>query len=84
MGCESLTSIDIPDSVTSIGNSAFDGCKSLKSIVIPDGVTNIGKGAFYGCDALTVTVQHDSYAVQYCKENNINYIYPDSLDWLNN
>lgn len=51
--CSSLTSINIPDSVTSIGANAFSGCRSLTSINIPDGVTSIGEGAFSGCSALT-------------------------------
>ena len=41
-----LTSIAIPDSVTSIGSYAFCGCSSLTSITIPDSVTSIGEGAF--------------------------------------
>ena len=48
-----LTSINIPDSVTSIGVSAFDGCESLTSINIPDSVTSIGNSAFDGCESLT-------------------------------
>jgi hypothetical protein len=51
--CNSLTSIDIPSSVTSIGGSAFDGCGSLTSVTIPDSVTSIGNGAFYSCSGLT-------------------------------
>ena len=51
-GCDSLTSVTIPDSVTSIGHGAFRGCNSLTSIVIPDGVTRIGNNAFYSCDSL--------------------------------
>ena len=43
----------IPDSVTSIGSSAFKGCTGLTSIVIPDSVTSIGDNAFYGCTGLT-------------------------------
>ena len=50
---DSLTSITIPDSVTSIGNQAFSYCKSLTSITIPDSVTSIGDNAFYGCSSLT-------------------------------
>ena len=42
----------IPNSVTSVGNQAFDNCKSLTSITIPNGVTSIGSYAFYGCDKL--------------------------------
>ncbi len=45
--------IKIPDSVTSIGEGAFDGCDSLTSIEIPDSVTSIGWGAFSGCTSLT-------------------------------
>ena len=44
--CEPLQSINIPDSVTSIGYSAFEYCKSLQSINIPNSVTSIGPLAF--------------------------------------
>ena len=43
----------IPDSVTSIGGSAFEGCRSLISVTIPDSVTSIGGDAFYNCTSLT-------------------------------
>ena len=46
-------SYNIPDSVTSIGEYAFDGCTSLANITIPDGMTEIGKYAFDGCKSLT-------------------------------
>jgi len=49
-----LTSITIPDGVTSIGHGAFSGCSGLTSITIPDGVTSIGHGAFSGCSGLTI------------------------------
>ena len=52
-GCIFLTSLVIPDSVTSIGNGVFFDCNSLSNIVIPDGVTSIGDWAFYGCRSLT-------------------------------
>ena len=51
--CSSLTSITIPNSVTSIYDSAFSGCTSLTSISIPEGVTSIGSYAFSYCYALT-------------------------------
>ena len=47
------TSVTIPDSVTSIGSSAFGDCTSLTSITIPNSVTSIGKSAFYYCTSLT-------------------------------
>ena len=52
-GCHNLTSITIPEGVTSIGSSAFEGCSSLTSITIPEGVTSIGSYAFSGCRSLT-------------------------------
>ena len=51
-GCSSLTSIEIPSGVTSIGDYAFNG-SSLTSIEIPSGVTSIGNLAFGGCSSLT-------------------------------
>jgi hypothetical protein len=52
-GCTGLTSIIIPDSVTSIGENAFGGCIGLTSIIIPDSVTSIGQYAFADCTSLT-------------------------------
>ncbi|MCD8025420.1 MAG: leucine-rich repeat protein [Clostridiales bacterium] len=52
-GCDSLTSITIPDSVSNIGNSAFSSCTSLASITIPDSVTSIIRYAFYNCSSLS-------------------------------
>jgi len=43
------TSVTIPDTVTSIGNHAFDFCEYLTNITIPDSVISIGEGAFDGC-----------------------------------
>ena len=50
--CKSLTSVVIPDSVTSIGGFAFLDCSSLTSIVIPNSVTSIGGSAFRKCESL--------------------------------
>ncbi len=46
-------SYTIPDSVTTIGDSAFCECDSLTSVTIPDSVTTIGSSAFYNCTSLT-------------------------------
>jgi hypothetical protein len=48
-----LTSISIPQGITSIGNTAFWGCKGLTTISIPQGVISIGNGAFSSCTGLT-------------------------------
>ena len=52
-GCSGLTSVTIPNSVTSIVDYAFYGCSGLTSVTIPNNVTSIGNGAFYGCTGLT-------------------------------
>ena len=51
-GLTSLTSINIPNSVTDIQFYAFAGCTSLASISIPNSVKSIGGYAFAGCTSL--------------------------------
>ena len=51
-GCSGLTSITIPSSVTSLGNSCFAYCSGLTSITIPSSVTSLGDCCFYGCQNL--------------------------------
>ena len=63
---DNLTSIEIPDSVTTIGEYAFSGCESLTSIEIPDSVTTIGNGTFARCNQLAdikVSPNNKYYAV---------------------
>ena len=57
---KNITSVVIPEGVTSIDNWAFQGCESLASVVIPEGVTSIGWSAFDGCKSLTSIVIPDS------------------------
>ena len=52
-GMSELTSIVIPNSVTSIGYRAFTGCSKLASVTIGNSVTSIGDEVFWNCTALT-------------------------------
>ena len=68
-GCQNTI---IPNSVTTIGNYAFDEISSLTSITIPNSVTAIGYSAFFRCSSLTsVTIPNSvtsigNYAFAYC------------------
>ena len=56
-GCQNTV---IPNSVTSIGDTAFGKCSGLTSITIPNSVTSIGKWAFYQCTGLTAIIIPES------------------------
>ena len=57
--CTSLTSVTIPDSVTTIGWYAFENC-NLTSVTIGDSITTIGEMAFRNCASLTSVIIPDS------------------------
>ena len=83
-GCSKITSIIIPDNVTSIEDYVFYDCEGLESVIVPDVMTSIGKFAFCNCSSLTSVDIPDSvtaieeYAFSGCKSlSNINI--PDSL-----
>ena len=64
--CTSLTSITIPNSVTSIGSRAFESCSGLTSITIPNSVTSIGGYTFRDCSSLTsVTIPNSVTSIGY-------------------
>ena len=64
----------IPDSVTSIGDRAFNYCHNLFGVTIPDRVTSIGGGAFESCISLASVTIPDSvtsignFAFNYCRD----------------
>ena len=48
-----MTELTLPNSVTSIGNSAFYYCSELTELILPDSVTSIGDAAFSECSGLS-------------------------------
>ena len=61
-----LTSVNLPNSVTTIAGGAFSGCTGLTSIEIPNSVISIGSSAFYGCTGLTsITIPNSVTTIGY-------------------
>ena len=67
-----MRSVTIPESVTHIGEAAFENCTGLTSITIPNSVTHIGDSAFRYCSSLTsITIPESDthigdFAFGYC------------------
>ncbi len=62
---DSITLVNIGNSVTSIGNNAFHGCSSLTSVTIGNSVTSIGNRAFEYCSGLTsVTIGNSVISIE--------------------
>ena len=85
--CQSLTSVVIPDSVTTIGDYAFYECTALTSVEIGNGVTTIGKWAFDTCTSLTSVVLPDSVTtISYHAFSNsdklVSVVIPDSVTYI--
>lgn len=68
---ESLQAVILPDTITEIGDSAFEGCKELSALIfgrntvsgyMPEGLTAIGKSAFQGCSKLPNLILPESFA----------------------
>ena len=82
--CSLLTRINLPDGLTSIGDSAFQACTSLSTINFPNSLTSIGYSSFNQCDALNYVTLGDNFN---CNKLNLsssrNYTRETILQWLN-
>ena len=78
---DSIISVIIPNSVTTIGKYAFYDCSGLTSVTIPNSVTSIGYGAFSGCLGLTSIIV-ESGNTSYDSRNNCNAIIETATNTL--
>ena len=62
-GCDSLTNVNIPESVTTIAYGAFIGA-GLTSLILPDSATNIGPFAFDGCPITNLTIPLSATSIE--------------------
>ena len=69
--CESLKSVEIPGSVESVGVGAFSKCAGLEELRLGTGIKEIGKDAFD--PHVTLVVDADSYAEEWCIEHHPDY-----------
>ena len=52
-GCDNLTTVKLPESLTTIADGSFANCSALNHVTIPDNVTKIGTSAFSLCNGLS-------------------------------
>lgn len=74
-----LTEINIPEGVAEIGDAAFYNCVSLGELVIPKTVRSIGNYAFDHCNKLTIIVEKNSFAEEYCRVYKTKYQFKEKL-----
>ena len=79
--------INIPNSVTSIGDGAFLGCSGLTSVTIPNSVISIGNYAFSGCNSLPVidNIRYaDTYLIGVSNKSLSTYAIKEGTKWIGN
>ena len=80
--CSNLKEIVIPEGVTYIEADAFWGCENLIKITLPEsleGIDDVGAFDYNMLDSIRFTVTEGSYAVQYCRENELNCFTADGV-----
>lgn len=79
-----LSSVTIPNTVKTIGTSAFTDCTSLVEVNVPSGTTSLGAQAFYGVGCTAITVPNTVTAVgAYLFAHNVNTIDISNIDLSN-
>ena len=64
-GCTSLRIVNIPSTITSIGESAFRGCINLISLTMSEGIITIKPQAFQNCNIATITIPSSVTSIGY-------------------
>lgn len=72
--CHILKGMDLPEDMEFISDKAFQFCYEMVCIIIHSKVRYIGKDVFRKCDKITIVIDNNNYAVDYCMKNNIRYI----------
>ena len=73
-GCESLTCVELGEGTEMLGKEAFLNCTNLTDIYLPNSLMKIGDACFTGCVKLTIHAPSGSFAEQYAKENEIDFV----------
>jgi hypothetical protein len=68
--------VTIPNSVTSIGDAAFENCTGLTSVTIPNSVTSIGRHAFYNCANIESVIFEDGESELTLGDDVFGYVEP--------
>ena len=71
--CSSLTSLVLPDSLTTVYGNAFAKCTNLTSVYVPQNLTKFGVNAFNGSTQVVLSVAAGSYGEAYAKDNGISH-----------
>ena len=90
--CSLLSSIELPNSLTSIQDSVFVGCSRLSSITIPASVKSIGSEAFSGCFNISSISFEDFSSLDsikfsaffYCGSSSASITIPESVTFIDN
>lgn len=72
--CKSLKKVKLGKGITSIPICCFSNCEKLKKVIVPENVIEIAPNAFKNCSNFTILGTAGSYAEEYAKENNIEFI----------
>ena len=75
-----IEELELPETCLSIGSMAFYNCTNLMSLSIPSSVTEIADNAFSGCDNLVIYAENGSYAIEYAKAHDIDYVVAGAVE----